>query len=528
MERKIGKNFFKGIFVIFSVFLMVFMPFIKNYNTVKAANGSDLENHEQLNKQAKENLEDDSDLEVKASKGQLEADLKVGEESQTKAVYETNKDKLINLSLTLSTNSVKELLNEFEDGREVKLEEIELKNINFEFTLRFALPEEISFNNEKPELVLEGSNGNFEVVESEVKDRILTVVIKATKDPKNYKELVNILENSAASLKLTVKGLKFNDKAKANTNYSIKSDVGAGISGVSISSKEKYQFTFIWNGKQSAEGRDFTQGKDSEDITFTLRYRKGIGIWKNEEGNWKYIKENGSRAANEWLWLQVGEGKEYAYKYFDKEGNNIDQFYKETKNGETKYYLSLSGPEKGYNKGWWKDPSNGLKYYFRTSTGSRVEGRQYIDGAWKFFRLNSGSQAFGWQYISKNWTYFDDNRGNQIVGKWAWLKLKDGQYNWKYFDKNGSNIAQFRKEKGGVWLSQAGPSKDYYKGWWTDPSNGQRYYFRTTSGSRVEGRQHIDGYWYYFRSGSGTQAFGSQYVDGIWRYYDTSTGIEVR
>ncbi|MGF0040257.1 hypothetical protein ACQRBF_05680 [Peptoniphilaceae bacterium SGI.131] len=251
-----------------------------------------------------------------------------------------------------------------------------------------------------------------------------------------------------------------------------------------------------------------------------------VGIWKNEEGNWKYIKENGSRAANEWLWLQVGEGKEYAYKYFDKEGNNIDQFYKETKNGETKYYLSLSGPEKGYNKGWWKDPSNGLKYYFRTSTGSRVEGRQYIDGAWKFFRLNSGSQAFGWQYISKNWTYFDDNTGNQIVGKWAWLKLKDGQYNWKYFDKNGSNIAQFRKENGGVWLSQAGPSKDYYKGWWTDPSNGQRYYFRTTSGSRVEGRQHIGRYWYFFRIGSGTQAFGRQYVDGIWRYYNLNTGIE--
>ncbi|MGF0040258.1 hypothetical protein ACQRBF_05685 [Peptoniphilaceae bacterium SGI.131] len=294
------------------------------------------------------------------------------------------------------------------------------------------------------------------------------------------------------------------------------------------------------------------------------------GIWKEEKNGWTYIRENGIKANSEWLWLQVGVN-EFAYKYFDKNGISIDQFYKEIKNGETKFYLSLAGPGKGYSKGWWTDPSNGLKYYFRTSTGSRVEGRQYIDEGWKFFRIGSGSQAFGWQYIDGNWQYYNKETGNQVFGraqidgkyyylnssngareygwknigynwfyfdkstgvgavsKWLWLELEGqkGKFSWKFFDKYGISIDQFRKESSGIWLSQAGPSKDYYKGWWIDPSNGQKYYFRTTSGSRVEGRQHIGRYWYFFRIGSGTQAFGRQYVDGVWRYYHEYFGIEL-
>ncbi|MGF0040707.1 S8 family serine peptidase [Peptoniphilaceae bacterium SGI.131] len=253
-----------------------------------------------------------------------------------------------------------------------------------------------------------------------------------------------------------------------------------------------------------------------------------IGGWKKEGDKWKYTKKDGQMAISEWLWLPVENSDEKVYKYFDREGNSIDQFYEETKDGETKYYLSQSGPFKGYKKGWWTDPENNLVYYFRPATGSRVEGRQHIDGGWKFFRFNSGSQAFGWQYINRSWSYFDNTSGNQVIGKWAWLKLMDGQYNWKYFDGRGINIDQFRKESAGVWLSQTGPEKSYYKGWWIDSSNGQKYYFRTTSGSRVEGRQYIDGNWYYFRKGSGTQAFGKQYVDGVWRYYHDTLGREVR
>lgn len=251
--------------------------------------------------------------------------------------------------------------------------------------------------------------------------------------------------------------------------------------------------------------------------------------WIMESGQWKYIKADGSFAKSEWLWLPV-EGKSgvYNYKFFNSTGVNIDQFYKENINGQEKSYLSQAGPGTEYYRGWWTNPENGLVYYFRTTSGSRVEGSQYIDGSWRYFRLGSGSQAFGWQCIDFSyWAYFNEKDGSQIIGQWAWLQLDDGQYNWKYFDANGKNIDQFRKEAAGVWLSQVGPQKSYYKGWWTDPENEQKYYFRMTSGSRVEGRQCIDGEWYYFRVGSGTQAFGKQAVNGVWKYYDDKTGVEI-
>lgn len=243
---------------------------------------------------------------------------------------------------------------------------------------------------------------------------------------------------------------------------------------------------------------------------------------------WKYLKENGEYAKSEWVWTTIYDSPMSVFKrgnnwkYFDSNGYNVDQFYKE--NGST--WLSQTGPFKDYYKGWWTDPANNQKYYFRETSGSRVEGRQYIDSGWRYFRPNSGTQAFGWQYFDNGWKYFDNNNGVQFLSGWLWVKLSSGEYNWKFFDTSNNNIDQFYKENGSVWLSQKGPSKSYYKGWWTDPLNAQKYYFRTTSGSRVEGRQFIDGGWRYFRRNTGTQAFGKQHYNGKWNYLDPVTGIE--
>lgn len=219
--------------------------------------------------------------------------------------------------------------------------------------------------------------------------------------------------------------------------------------------------------------------------------------WVNSSGGWTYYK-NGMPLSNGWYWVatQAGEKDAYVWKYFNQSGINIDSIY--VANGNS--WLSKAGPT-AYFRGWYLDPVTSKYYYFRPSTGSAVNNWQFINGYWYFFKDNL-----------------------MLENGWYWLPINNGQnFAWKYIVKDGQNINQFYQESGKRWLSPAGPY-DYYKGWWTDPVNGLRYYFRTTSGSQVTGWQWIDDTWHYFRS-SGSQATGFQYINGQWYYLNQNTGL---
>lgn len=246
---------------------------------------------------------------------------------------------------------------------------------------------------------------------------------------------------------------------------------------------------------------------ESEEIKEDTEKEEKQNGWAKFQDEYKYF-ENGSMVKSRWIWVKLENSDTYNWKYFDKDGNSIDQFYEE--NG--KVWLSQKGPEADYLKGWWTDSTNGLKYYFRTNSGSRVENWQYIDGDWRYFR-NSGSMVTDWQYINNSWYLFDESGAN-IRKSWKWVNIGN-KYVWKYFDKDGNSIDQFYKENGKIWLSQKGPETDYLKGWWTDHTNGLKYYFRTGSGSMVTGIQYIEGKRYFFRN-SGSLATGRQFVNGVW------------
>ena len=215
--------------------------------------------------------------------------------------------------------------------------------------------------------------------------------------------------------------------------------------------------------------------------------------WVKEGNNWKYYKSSGEAAKSEWLWLENTNTGVSNWKYFNSKGESIDQFWHE----DESTWLSQAGPTTSYIKGWWSQ--NGIDYYFRENSGSRVSGWQYIDGAWRYFRES----------------------GSMIKSRWEFLKVDDANIsNWKFFNSKGESIDQFWNENENTWLSQAGPDTTYLRGWWSQ--NDLTYFFRENSGSRVSGWQYIDG-WKYFRE-SGSEAFGWQYINSQWYYLDELSG----
>lgn len=283
--------------------------------------------------------------------------------------------------------------------------------------------------------------------------------------------------------------------------------------------------------KAIIEGIVDYKGKIELDFTIekkTSDYGKLAG-WKNMEDGWHYVKKDGKEAMSEWLRLPIfdKDGKEIRkiWKYFDRNGKNIEKFYHENNNT----HLSLPGPDKDYAMGWYK--LGRVWTYYEGSWGKMVKSSwRFLNiqspvtnakKAWKYFdsdgfnrnslyRENgsahyalTGPNTFyhkGWKKIGDSWAYFLGTWGEMAHNQWLFLNInpgeKTGKKVWKYFSERGYSATKLYSENQVIYLSPKGPNTDYLKGW--QVYEGQKYYFYTPSARAARGRANINGRLYSF------------------------------
>ena len=242
------------------------------------------------------------------------------------------------------------------------------------------------------------------------------------------------------------------------------------------------------------------------------------GWVKQEDGSWKYRKEDGTMAASEWIThlnrryylnadeimctgLSMVNGKLY---YFESWGGAGFQGWKKV--GGTWYYLNEDGSlrtnqwfvhdKRTYHvdadgvmsTGW--QTIDGVDYYFESWGGMRVNAWAAKGSDWYYMDSNGTPKGEGWLLYDKNWYYLRQD-GKMMHSEWLWY-----DNNWYYL-----------QSWGGMYKSQ----------WVT--IKGATYYFRSWGGI-YNGWQEVDGKTYYFRSWGGI--YKDTYIDG---YYVDKNGV---
>ena len=221
------------------------------------------------------------------------------------------------------------------------------------------------------------------------------------------------------------------------------------------------------------------------------------GWVKQEDGSWKYRKEDGTMAAGEWIThlnrryylkadekmcsgLEMVDGTLY---YFESWGGAGLPGWKKV--GETWYYLNDDGSVK-MNEWFVHDK----RTYHVDANGVMSIGLQNIDGTLYYFESWGGAGLSGWKKVGGTWYYLNADgsvRTNQ------WFVHDKRTY---HADANGAMST----------------------GWQT--IDGVDYYFESWGGIYKNGWQEVDGKTYYFQSWGGICK--DTYIDG---YYVDKNGV---
>ena len=216
------------------------------------------------------------DLQDITKEGILYGDMLVNNDTQNKNVYVAKKDNSLTMTGLLDVTPIKDELSELEEkypASEIPTN-IAVSDIKTSFTATMTLPEQLDYtDNYSVELL--GANDKFEITNYSIQGKTITVVMSVKGDVKTFKEVKEAVEGADKYLKVNVMGVKLNEKAKSDVNYTINGTISGNFSAKAthLKSGKTIKFNYIWRGTQLKGGEDSTD-PTTKDIKLTLKYHE--------------------------------------------------------------------------------------------------------------------------------------------------------------------------------------------------------------------------------------------------------------
>ena len=205
----------------------------------------------------------------------LEGDILIGNETEHNKVFETGRTDTHEVTGLLKVKPVKDQMTQIENHYNNPIaNQISLDSVDTTFTASLELPNEMTFGSGTPAATLEGSNNIFKITDVNRTGNKVVVTIKLVKNYTNYADLARDIRSVDDELKVKIAGVKFTNDAVANTNYTMKGEVGGLFKAKATHTPtgKVVNFNLKWNGKQTADGADAIAPTDLSKITFTLKY----------------------------------------------------------------------------------------------------------------------------------------------------------------------------------------------------------------------------------------------------------------
>ena len=195
--------------------------------------------------------------------------VKKGEEAyntEHDMVYPVNKEDLLTfdgkLDVSSIKNQIKSLKDDFDKNNNNTSNEITTKDVKSEFIAELTVPEGLELPKDLKATLTE--NNLFKVESTEANGNKITVKMTLKKDYTKFTDLYTDVTSVNDKLDLEISNIKVKDTAKGN--LTVNGKVTGTFTGIATTKDLKTkEFNYKWTGKQTPDGKDFTQSKDDND-----------------------------------------------------------------------------------------------------------------------------------------------------------------------------------------------------------------------------------------------------------------------